>query len=152
MKRPWECILHCCFVCNGLYHCLIRDKLQLFYDNLMSNNSCKTTVLKKEMQNKNPLLTNLPQRIWGRYIQLHLLQTLFKIFYTFGSKNVSFCKQKFPLWNSDFVTSSYGESSFCEQIMSPTPQQLNLGSKKQQVLNWKCLGLYVTRHSFVKHN
>ena len=41
----------------------MRDKLQLFYDNLMSNNLCKTTVLKKEMQNKNPLLTNLPQKI-----------------------------------------------------------------------------------------
>ena len=65
-------------------------------------------------------------------MQLHLLLTLFKIFYTFASKNFSFCKQKFPLSNSDFITSSYGESSFCEQIMSPTPEQLNLGSKNNK--------------------
>ena len=46
----------------------------------------------------------------------------------------------------DFVTNSYVESrdSSCEK--SWVPLQANESQfKKQQVLNWNCLGLYVTR-------
>ena len=42
----------------------VHEKLQCFYENLMLN-----------------------EKIWGRHMQVHALETLFKIFYTFACKN-----------------------------------------------------------------
>ena len=45
----------------------------------MSNNSCKTASL---------IINDFTEKNWGRYMHLHEIEPLFKIFYTFAWKKI----------------------------------------------------------------
>ena len=51
------------------------------------------------------------------------------------------------IYHNDFVTNSYVESwdSSCEKSRVPVKIQCVPVQKKEGILNWKCLGLYVWR-------
>ena len=84
-------------------------KLQCLYmyENLMLNNFCKMAVLKKIRIASLLTIMYSTEKIRGHYMQLHVLEPVFKILYLFVCKNFSSCPLKFP-WKN--CTQTYRKS------------------------------------------